>query len=116
MTPLFDLPLSRLREHRTAVAEPPGLDAFWSAAVAAARAAATLPAVERYAAGAYRGLDAFDVSFSGADGHPVKAWYLRPGHAGDAELPCRVTFIGYGGGRDLPASHALYPPAASPRS
>jgi len=107
--PLFDLPLSALREYRTTVTEPPGLDEFWSAAIAAARAAATAPAVMPYKAGAYRDLAAYDVTFSGADGHPVKAWYLRPARVGGAELPCRVTFIGYGGGRDLPASHALYP-------
>ena len=39
----------------------------------------------------------------------MKAWYLRPEEAGEAELPCRLTFVGYGGGRDLPAAHTLYP-------
>jgi cephalosporin-C deacetylase len=55
----------------------------------------------------YGGLAAYDVTFSGADGDPVRAWYLRPVDAGEAELPCRVAFVGYGGGRDLPAAHAL---------
>jgi cephalosporin-C deacetylase len=111
VTPLFDLPLSELRSHRSAAPEPPGLDAFWSAALASSRELATAPLLEPYAAGTYRGLSAQDVTFSGADGDPVRAWYLRPAAAGDAELPCRVTFIGYGGGRDLPSSHALYPAA-----
>jgi len=106
---LFDLPLAELRRHRTAAPEPAGLDAFWAAAIASTRSLAAEPVLAPHAAAAYRGLSAQDVTFSGADGDPVKAWYLRPAAAGDAALPCRVTFIGYGGGRDLPASHALYP-------
>ena len=106
--PLFDLPLAELRAHRTAVPEPEGLDAFWARALAAARAAATEPVVEPYEPSTYAGLAAFDVTFAGADGHPVRAWYLRP-RGDDRPLPCRVAFVGYGGGRDLPAAHALYP-------
>jgi cephalosporin-C deacetylase len=106
---LFDLPLSALREYRSAVAAPADLDEFWRGALEAARAAAGEPVLERYEPDAYGGLAAFDVTFGGADGHPVKAWYLRPDGAGDAPLACRVAFIGYGGGRDLPAAHTLYP-------
>lgn len=107
--PLFDLPLSELCSHRTQAVEPPGLDEFWARALASARGAAAEVTIELYGEPVYGRLAAYDVTFSGADGHPVKAWYLRPAEAGDAELPCRVTFIGYGGGRDLPAAHALYP-------
>src|SRR5262249_42419374 len=56
-----------------------------------------------------RELDATDVTFAGADGDPIRAWYLRPAASGATPLPCRVAFVGYGGGRDLPAAHALYP-------
>jgi cephalosporin-C deacetylase len=105
--PLFDLPLEELRLYRTAAPEPDDLDGFWARALAAARDAAREPTLEPYAPETYRELAAFDVTFSGADGHPVRAWYLRP-HT-DEPLPCRVTFIGYGGGRDLPVTHALYP-------
>jgi cephalosporin-C deacetylase len=107
--PLFDLPLAELRTYRTATVEPPGLDEFWARSLAAAREAATDVEIERFGGSAYGSLAAFDVSFSGADGDRVKAWYLRPASAGEAEIPCRVTFIGYGGGRDLPTSHSLYP-------
>jgi cephalosporin-C deacetylase len=107
--PLFDLPLAELRTYRTAAVEPPGLDEFWARSLAAAREAAVDVEIEPFAEHAYGRLAAFDVTFSGADGDRVKAWYLRPESAGEAELPCRVTFIGYGGGRDLPAAHALYP-------
>jgi cephalosporin-C deacetylase len=107
--PLIDLPLPALREYRSAVSEPSDLDAFWTEAIRSARAQATEPVLTPYETAAYGALHAFDVTFSGADGHPVKAWYLRPAGAGDTPLPCRVTFVGYGGGRDLPAAHTLYP-------
>ena len=107
--PLFDLPLAELRTYRTAAVEPPGLDEFWARALAHAREAATEVEVEPFGGQAYGRLAAFDVTFSGADGDRVKAWYLRPEEAGEAELPCRLTFVGYGGGRDLPAAHTLYP-------
>jgi cephalosporin-C deacetylase len=107
--PLFDLPLAELETHRTSTVEPPGLDEFWAGAIATARASRFEPVVEPYRTDAYGDLAAYDVTFSGADGDPVKAWYLRPRTAGNAPLACRVTFIGYGGGRDHPAAHALYP-------
>jgi cephalosporin-C deacetylase len=107
--PLFDLPLDELRTYRTAAAEPLGLDAFWARSLAAAREAATEIEVEPFGLQAYGRLAAFDVTFSGADGDRIRGWYLRPASAGGEELPCRVTFIGYGGGRDLPAAHTLYP-------
>jgi cephalosporin-C deacetylase len=106
--PLFDLPLDALRAHRTAAVEPEGLDAFWARALEAARSQAFEPVVEPYEPGTYGDLAAYDVTFAGADGHPVRAWYLRPRRAHSA-LACRVAFVGYGGGRDLPAAHALYP-------
>jgi cephalosporin-C deacetylase len=107
--PLYDLPLDELRAHRTSAPEPAGLDAFWQRALDAARAVAAEPVLERHREREYAALEAWDVTFSGADGHPVKAWYLRPAAAGRDRLPCRVAFVGYGGGRDLPAVHTLYP-------
>jgi cephalosporin-C deacetylase len=54
---------------------------------------------------------AYDVEFSGAGGDRIRGWYLRPPGAGDEPLPVVVRFIGYGGGRSLPADHALLPAA-----
>ena len=107
--PLYDLPLAELRTYRTAAEEPADLDAFWADALADARASAFPPILARYEPDAYGALTAWDVTFSGAGGDPIKAWYLRPASAGMAPLPCRVVFVGYGGGRDHPAAHALYP-------
>jgi cephalosporin-C deacetylase len=107
--PLFDLPLAQLQNHRTAAEEPQDLDGFWARALADGRSRAAEPELTPHEAAAYGDLDVQDVSFSGGDGHRIRAWYLRPRRVGDAPLPCRVSFIGYGGGRDLPTSHSLYP-------
>jgi cephalosporin-C deacetylase len=107
--PLLDLPLQELIDYRSAVSAPEDLDAFWEQAIASAAAAALDPVLTRYEPEAYGALTALHVVFSGADGDPINAWYLRPAAAGETPLPCRVTFIGYGGGRDLPAAHTLYP-------
>jgi cephalosporin-C deacetylase len=106
--PLFDLPLDELRAYLSRASTPDDLDEFWRSSLAHARAQATDPALEPYREDVYRGLDVFDVTFSGADGDPVRAWFIRPAGRDDA-VPCRVAFVGYGGGRDLPATHTLYP-------
>jgi len=107
--PLYDLPLAELRAYRTSAVEPADLDAFWARAIETARSLASDPAIERYEKSTYGELEVYDVTFSGADGDPIRGWHLRPAGAGTAELPCRVTFVGYGGGRDYPSAHTLYP-------
>ena len=105
--PHFDLPLEELREYRSATTAPDDLDAYWDEAIRSARDRATAATFEPYKPEAYGPVEVFDVTFSGAEGHPVRAWFLRP-RAATGTLPCRVTFIGYGGGRGLPAEHTLY--------
>jgi cephalosporin-C deacetylase len=105
--PWFDLPLEELRTYRTSIQEPEGLDDWWSARLTQARMAARTPAVTPYLPDAYGPMQAFDVEFSGARGDRIRAWYLRP--PGDDPVPVVVRFIGYGGGRGLPADHALLP-------
>jgi cephalosporin-C deacetylase len=108
--PLFDLPLEELRRYNPDVDEPPGLDAFWERAIAAAHERAAEPVFTAHDAEAYGALAVDDVTYSGADGHPVRGWFLRPRGA-SGPLPCLVSFIGYGGGRGAPSEHALYPAA-----
>ena len=109
--PWFDLPPEQLLEHRTHAEEPAGLDEWWSRRLAQARAAAAPAAVTRYRPDVYGPMQAYDVEFSGAGGDRIRAWYLRPPGAGDKPLPVVVQFIGYGGGRGLPADHAMIPAA-----
>ncbi len=105
--PHFDLPLDQLRTYRSAAPEPADMDDYWQRAIALARSRATDAVYEPYQPGAYGSLAVDDVTFSGGDGHPVKAWFVRAAGA-TGPLACRVTFIGYGGGRGLPLEHALY--------
>ena len=105
--PHFDLPLDELREYRSGTVAPHDLDSYWEEAIREAREQAGPPAFAPWKPEAYGPVEVFDVTFSGAEGHPVRAWFLHPRDA-VAPLPCRVTFIGYGGGRGLPAEHTLY--------
>jgi len=106
--PWFDQPLDQLRDYRTDTAEPPELDRWWQLRLEAARAAARPPVLTRYEADIYAPVEVYDAEFSGAGGDRIRAWYLRPAGA-DGHTPAVVKFIGYGGGRGLPAEHALLP-------
>jgi cephalosporin-C deacetylase-like acetyl esterase len=106
--PWFDLPLNQLREYHTDTAEPPDLDLWWRRRLDEARMAARPPTLTRYEADTYAPVEVFDTEFSGAGGDRIRAWYLRPPDA-DGQTPVVVTFIGYGGGRGMPAEHALLP-------
>ncbi len=106
--PWFDLPLSELREYRTATQEPPGLDQWWARRIADATSVAEPPVLTRYQPDLYAPLEVYDVEFSGAGGARIRAWYIRPAGADDG-TPVVVRFIGYGGGRSLPADHVLLP-------
>jgi cephalosporin-C deacetylase len=99
---LFDLPLDRLREYRPPVDEPADLDDFWAATVEEARRHAALVDVVPVDTGLIT-VRTWDVTFAGFDGHPVRAWYTRPGTAEDDDaLPAVVEYVGYGRGRGLP--------------
>ena len=94
---LFDLPLDQLQTYRPARSEPADFDAFWARTLAESRAFpldATFAPVDA----GLRLIDAWDVTFRGYGGQPIKGWFLAPrGAAGP--LPCVVEYIGYGGGR-----------------
>jgi len=98
--PLTDLPLEELRAYRPEVPEPADLDAFWSMALA--REAAEDLALRREPVDTgLRLVECHDVTFSGACGHPVRAWLLLPVGI-DGPLPAVVEYNGYGGGRGMP--------------
>jgi cephalosporin-C deacetylase len=104
--PLYDLPLDQLREYRTTTPEPDGLDDWWAARLAAARALAKPLQLTRHEPELYGPLEVYDAEFSGAGGDRVKAWYIKPPNTGKADKMV-VRFIGYGGGRGVPAEHVL---------
>ncbi|TQM03008.1 acetylxylan esterase [Pseudonocardia kunmingensis] len=98
---LFDLPLDRLETYRPEVREPADLDASWAATLADARRADPVADVRPVENGLVL-VDTWDVTFRGFGAHPVRAWFSRPAHAGDADLPAVVEYLGYGRGRGLP--------------
>ncbi|AXK46777.1 acetylxylan esterase [Brachybacterium saurashtrense] len=106
---LFDLPLPALHEYRPDLPEPDGYDAFWAEVLGRARTTEVLQEVTEVETGMSR-VDTWDVTFSGHDGAPIRAWYLRPEGADD-ELPVVVEYIGYGGGRSTPLEHLAWPAA-----
>lgn len=104
--PRFDLSLPELHEYRPDVREPRDFDDFWAETLGRSRAAARPPVLERLDV-PFTTLDVFDVTFSGFDGDPVKAWLLLP-RGVDGPLPAVVEFVGYGGGRGLPVDHLTW--------
>ena len=105
--PWFDMPLEQLREYRTPTQEPDGLDAWWAKRLDEARDLAKPLVLTPREPGLYGPLEVSDVEFSGANGDPVRGWYLKPRTADD--VPLVVKFIGYGGGRGTPSEHTLLP-------
>ncbi|HTR95994.1 MAG TPA: alpha/beta fold hydrolase [Trebonia sp.] len=105
--PWYDMPLERLREYRTSTQEPDGLDDWWASRAAQARELASPLTRTPYRPGLYGPVDVDDVEFSGGAGDRIRAWYLRPRDTPGA--PVVVKFIGYGGGRGVPAEHVLLP-------
>ncbi|MGY5765115.1 acetylxylan esterase [Brachybacterium sp. DNPG3] len=106
---LFDLPLAELRTYLPELDEPTDLDAFWSGTLERARTFETVLDMTPVETG-LRTVDTWDVTFSGHDGAPIRAWYLRPAGV-TGELPTVVEYIGYGGGRSLPLEHLVWPVA-----
>ncbi|MFB3894391.1 MAG: acetylxylan esterase [Phycisphaerae bacterium] len=105
---LFDLPLAKLQTYTLPDYEPADFDAFWKATLDETTRFPLAGRFERVDDVMYRLVDAYDVTFAGFGGHPIKGWFIEP--AGNKKkLPCVVTYIGYGGGRGLPFEHAIWP-------
>src|SRR3984957_6427602 len=108
--PWYDLPLERLREYRTSTQEPDGLDDWWAARLREARDRARPVTVTAPEPGPSPPLQVSDVEFSGGAGERVRAWYIAP--PGRTASGVVVKFIGYGGGRSVPAEQLLLPALA----
>ncbi|MFT2815450.1 acetylxylan esterase [Leifsonia sp. A12D58] len=96
----FDLSLPELQRYRPDVAEPDDFDEFWQRTLAEARTFPAEPVCERVSSPLSQ-IEAYDLTFNGFGGQPVKAWLLLPvGVAG--RLPTVIEYNGYGGGRGFP--------------
>jgi cephalosporin-C deacetylase len=106
---LFDLPLDQLRTYNPPLDEPGDFNGFWSETIAQARRHPIGAQFVKYESH-LKVIEAYDVTFRGYGGQPVKGWFLLPALR-KGPLPCVVEFIGYGGGRGLPQDWLLYPAA-----
>lgn len=94
---LVDWPLATLEKYLPDRVEPADFDAFWARTVSGA--GGPDPVFRPYDA-MLSTVDVFDVTFAGFAGDPVRGWLLTP--RGTRDVPCVVTYVGYGGGRGLP--------------
>jgi cephalosporin-C deacetylase len=97
---LFDLSLEQLQTYRPDRTEPADFDAFWSRTLTAARQHPLQPTFTPVETG-LKLIEAFDVTYNGYRGQPIKGWLMLPRQRSGA-LPCVVEYIGYGGGRGRP--------------
>jgi cephalosporin-C deacetylase len=102
----FDLPLNELKSYRPDREEPLDFDAFWKSTLDDARAFPLNAIFEKVDYGLVA-QEAFDVTFHGFSGQPIKGWLILPTQRND-KLPCVVEYIGYGGGRSFPIDWLLW--------
>jgi cephalosporin-C deacetylase len=95
----FDLPLDQLKTYLPARDEPKDFDSFWAATLDDTRHH-PLDASFKPVQTGLQLVEAFDVTYSGYGGQPIKGWLILPRDRKD-KLPCVVEYIGYGGGRAL---------------
>jgi cephalosporin-C deacetylase len=96
---LTDLPIDQLREYSPAIAEPADFDEFWATTLTESRAADngyTLVPAET----PITQFIVEDLTFSGFNGEPIKAWVTRPRNA-SGPLPTLIEYQGYNGGRGI---------------
>jgi len=105
----FDFSPEKLAVYRPEREEPDDFDAFWAKTLSEAREY-PLDATFEPAEPALPLVDAYDLTFNGWGGQPIKGWFVLPRGA-QGPLPCIVNYIGYGGGRGFHFDHTLYPSA-----
>jgi cephalosporin-C deacetylase len=102
----FDMPLEQLQTYLPTRVEPEDFDSFWAGTLVEARGH-PLNATFEPADYGLRTVEAFDVTFSGYGGQPIKGWLLLPKQRA-GRLPCVVEYIGYGGGRGFPTDWLMW--------
>jgi cephalosporin-C deacetylase len=102
----FDLPLEQLQTYLPPRNEPADFDKFWQQTLAEARAFPIAAKFELINAELAL-IEAYDVTYNGYGGQPIKGWFFKPRSA-SGPLPCIVEYIGYGGGRGLPHEWLLW--------
>ena len=98
--PFPDLIQPELGTYRSDVELPGDFAAFWEATIAEARSIGGVTSIVP-AETTLTAVEAFDVTFPGFGGHPIKGWLVLPA-VRSGRLPLVVQYVGYGGGRGFP--------------
>lgn len=98
--PFPDLIQPELGAYHSSVEMPGDFSDFWAATIAEARAIGGSVSIVK-ADTTLRAVEAFDVTFPGFGGHPIKGWLVLPAQR-SGRLPLVVQYLGYGGGRGFP--------------
>jgi cephalosporin-C deacetylase len=107
--PFNDLVHPALGAYQSQVETPADFGSFWAETLGEARAAGGAVQIVPVAT-SLKLVEAFDVTFPGFGGQPVRGWLVLPTHRPE-RLPLVVQYLGYGGGRGFP--HELLHWAAS---
>jgi len=93
----FDLPLDQLEGYLPPLDIPTDFDSFWQETLAQAR---SVPINARFTPveTGFQLTEAFDVTFNGFGGQPIKGWLILPRER-SKPLPCYVQYHGYSSGR-----------------
>ena len=107
--PFNDLVHPALGAYQSQVETPADFGSFWAETLGEARAAGGAVQIVPVAT-SLKLVEAFDVTFPGFGGQPVRGWLVLPTRRPE-RLPLVVQYLGYGGGRGFP--HELLHWAAS---
>ena len=107
----FDLDLDSLYKYKGITKEPKDFDEFWENTLRENNHDVKLKydLVDTH----LKLFDVWDISFNGYDNHKINGWYIAPKYAreNNQKLTCIMHYPGYGGGRDYPNKHLLFPSA-----
>ena len=107
----FDLSLEELYKYKGITEEPKDFDEFWQENLKENNhnPEAKYTLIDTH----LKLFDVWDVSFSGFSKHRINGWYIAPKYAREnkEKLTCIMHYPGYGGGRDYPNKHILFPSA-----
>ncbi len=105
--PYFDLPLDQLKTYRPESTAQSDFDDFWKITLETVRSH-PLDAHFTLVDNGLKAQEAFDLTFRGFGGQPIKGWFILP-RKRTGLVPCVVEFLGYTGGRGFSTDWLLWP-------
>ncbi len=107
----FDLSLEELYKYKGSSEEPKDFDEFWTCNLNENnhKTEVKYNLIDTH----LKLFDVWDLTFKGYSKHDINGWYIAPKYAreNNEKLTCIMCYPGYGGGRDYPNKHLLFPSA-----